>query len=300
VAALVALPASALAQPQDRLARTHFDSGRSYYDQARYEEALHEFEEAYRLASPERKPLMLFNIGQTQERIGHLTDAMQSFRQYLEEAPDAEDRDAVETRIRTLQGRLDATRIAVTASEAGASVLVDGARVGETPLEAVKVTPGAHEIRVEKDGFHPFALRVTVPVGEEVAAEANLVSEAGPAPAPSAPAEAAQGPRVYTWIAAAVAGAAIVGGSVLGVLALGSRDDANAEIRGDRATYDDARSSAEDLALFADVAFIVGGAAAAATVLLFVIEPGWGESEDTAMAPLFVADGGGLSVAGRF
>jgi tetratricopeptide (TPR) repeat protein len=293
----VLAPAIALAEPPDRQARLHFESGRSYYEQGRYDEALHEFEEAYRLASPASQPIMLFNVAQTQERIGRLSEAIDSFRRYLEASPRADDRAAIESRIQNLQSRLDATRIAITSSETGASVLVDGTAIGTTPLaESVRVTPGVHEIRVEKDGFHAFSLRVTVPVGEEVEAEANLVSEAEPDVA--APA-AVPGPRVYTWVAAGIAGAALVGGTVLGLLALSSRDDANGLAHGERAAYDDARSSAESLALFSDVAFGVAAAAGVTAVVLFVIEPGWGESE-VAIAPTALAGGSGLSLTGAF
>lgn len=302
-ALLLFVPAVASAQPQDRIARTHFESGRSYYDQGRYAEALHEFQEAYRLASPDRKPIMLYNIGQTQERLGRLPEAIAALRQYLDENPDADDRPQVETRIENLQVRVDATRIALRANEDGASVLVDGAAVGTTPLaEAIRVTPGAHELRVEKEGFRAFSLRVTVPVGEEVAAEATLVSEAAPAsgqPATAAPA-ASEGPRLYTWVAAGVAGAAAIAGGAFGFLALGRRDDANAEATGDRPTYDDARSSAETFALVADVSFGVAVVAAGTAIVLFTVEPGWGEDAQAAVAPVLRADGGGVSFAGRF
>ncbi len=305
---LSAVPASALAQPQDRQARTHFESGRSYYEQGRYDAALSEFQEAYRLASAERKPIMLFNIGQTQERLGHLPEAIASFRQYLSEFPQAEDRATVETRVQGLQDRLDATRIVVTANEDGASVLVDGAAVGTTPLaEPVRVTPGPHEIRVEKEGFRPFTLRVTVPVGEEVSAEADLASESAAAPpddgagATSPDPAPEEGGRFYTWIAAGLAGVAVAGGSVLGVLALGERDDANAAATGSSRAYDDAKSGAESMALFADVSFGVAVLAGGAAAALFFLEPGWGESETQAnLVPVFTADATGLVATGRF
>ncbi|MBI2893843.1 MAG: tetratricopeptide repeat protein [Deltaproteobacteria bacterium] len=308
----------AFGQAQDALARAHFSAGSSYYEQGRYEEALHEFEEASRLASERTRPLMIFNLGQAQERLGRLTEAIASFRAYLDAQTNAADRALIEERIRNIQARLDATAISLTVSEPGARVIVDDAERGITPLaEALRVSPGAHEIRVEREGFQPLSIRVSVEPGQRLETEARLVAlpvppapapdpvAATPAPAPrprprSAP-PAERGGRLYTWIAAGVAGAAAVGGGVLGVLALSERDAADDAARErERDAYDESKSSAEDLSLFADVAFGVAVLGAAAAVTLFFVESGAPRAGETAAAPLVLPGGGGAVVSGWF
>src|SRR5207344_535884 len=57
----------------DQQARTHFELGRGAYDEGRYRDAWAEFREAYRLS---QRPELLFNIGQTADRLGEDTDAL--------------------------------------------------------------------------------------------------------------------------------------------------------------------------------------------------------------------------------
>ncbi|MBI2898202.1 MAG: tetratricopeptide repeat protein [Deltaproteobacteria bacterium] len=320
IALVVVAPIVSLAQPQDRRARSHFEAGSSYYDQGRYEEALREFEEAYRLAPDAQKPVMLFNMGQAQERLGRLGDAIDTFRRYLEIATDADDRGVVQERVQNLEARLQATAIVLNVSVAGARVLVDGQERGQSPLaRPLLVTPGAHDIRIEKEGFQPFTLRVSVPAGEQVETDASLVAlPPPPPPAPEPPPRAPEPPppepapappsprgRTYTWVAAAVAGGAAIAGGVLGFMALGKSDKANeaAEEGIDHVAYDDASSSARTLAVFADISLGLAVVAAGAAVVLYLVEgsSGSGESEARASPVPIVLDGGaGLGLAGAF
>lgn len=47
-------------------------------------------------------------------------------------------------------------------------VFVDGRLVGNTPLLRMAIAPGPHELRVERDGFHPFETTITVDPGTNV------------------------------------------------------------------------------------------------------------------------------------
>lgn len=314
VALVVLLLSSSAAFGQDRLARTHYQSGSSYYEQGRYEDALREFEEALRLSSPARRGALLFNIGQAHERLGHIEQAIGSFRQYLEAVPDADDADVVAERIRTLQGRLDATAITLEVSEAGAHVLVDGEDRGQTPLAGpVRVTPGSHEVRVEKTGFQAFSVRVSVPPGESVSVQANLMALASAndahqegfvAPPPEElPHREPSGPGIAPWIFLGVGGVGLVGGGIMGVVALGARNDANDAASGERGDYDEARKRAKRNALIADVGFGVAVVAGAiGTVLL--LTSGGGDEERAAtggptVVPVVMRGGAGLALAGE-
>jgi tetratricopeptide (TPR) repeat protein len=268
--------APASARADEGTARAHYASGRAYYDQGRYEDALREFEEALRAAPDAQKGLMVFNVAQVQERLGRIEEAVASFQRYLALVPDAEDRASVEARVQTLQARLTETGILLTASEEGARVFVDGQESGTTPLAGpIRVAPGSHELRVEKEGFRPFRLRVSVEAGRSVETEVTLVAvERREAPPPPPPAPTRSGWRLLPWVVAGVAGVAIIGGTIFGVLALGESDAANDEKEGDLDLYDEASSSAETWALLADVSFGVGAAAAVGAVVLFLVTGG--------------------------
>jgi serine/threonine-protein kinase len=55
-----------------------------------------------------------------------------------------------------------------------ASVRLDGRGVGVTPLAALPVTPGAHELRLEKAGYRPWVRKVSATLGETLKVTAQL------------------------------------------------------------------------------------------------------------------------------
>ena len=55
-----------------------------------------------------------------------------------------------------------------------ASVKLDGRDVGTTPVVALPVTPGGHELRVESAGFRPWVQSVNASLGETVQVTAHL------------------------------------------------------------------------------------------------------------------------------
>src|SRR5262245_21014805 len=90
LAVLAALaPARALADgpvgltPAERLAQAkeHFDLSRSHYELGDYDAAIVEFKEAYVLRPT---PLLLFNIAQSHRRAGHIAEALDFYRRFLD------------------------------------------------------------------------------------------------------------------------------------------------------------------------------------------------------------------------
>jgi hypothetical protein len=161
-------------------AREHFQAGQSYYSQGRYEKAIDEFEEAYRL---DPKPLLLQNIAQSWEKLGDLPKAVEYFERYLKEDPEADDRQSLEDKIGVLKERINATGIRVTCNEKGAAILVDDIEVGRTPVtRVIPLSTGAHKVRISKPGFADFTMNIAVSTGISVPVEAELVSD-GSAPA---------------------------------------------------------------------------------------------------------------------
>jgi tetratricopeptide (TPR) repeat protein len=100
---MVLVPLQAAAGEFDQeLAKAHFLTGQDYYEQQRFEDALKEFNEAYRLS---RRPAFQFNIAVCQTRLGRLDEAIAAFERYLSESPATPDRDEVERRIAELRAR---------------------------------------------------------------------------------------------------------------------------------------------------------------------------------------------------
>lgn len=113
---------------RDAQARTRFEQGREAYKDGRYRDAWAYFHEAYQLSG---RPELLFNIGQTADRLGQEADALRAFSMYLERLPNAENRRDVENRVRALRERID------SAQKSQAS------RPAPAPVQPVAVQPAA-------------------------------------------------------------------------------------------------------------------------------------------------------------
>src|SRR5438093_11452479 len=88
LAAVLLLGAPAMAEGSLASAKAHFQKGKAYYQQARYREAIAEFEAAYR-AHPHG--VLQYNIGSSYEKLGEISNALKSFHSYLRQVPNAED-----------------------------------------------------------------------------------------------------------------------------------------------------------------------------------------------------------------
>jgi hypothetical protein len=67
--------------------------------------------------------------------------------------------------------------LTVTSRPAGARVLVDGRFVGPTPATVEGITPGAHTVRVELEGYQPWSTTVRVVSGQDARVAAPLVPQ---------------------------------------------------------------------------------------------------------------------------
>jgi tetratricopeptide (TPR) repeat protein len=97
VAIMIGAPAIA---DQVSVAKQHFEAGTKAYDLGHYDEAVKEYEAAYRAKDD---PALLFNIGQAYRGLGDAQAAIRAFRSYLRRLPDAPNRAEVESRIAELQ-----------------------------------------------------------------------------------------------------------------------------------------------------------------------------------------------------
>lgn len=226
-------------------ARQHFMAGQDYYTQGRYQKAIEEFEEAYRL---DPRPLLLFNIAQAYEKLGDLEKTVDYLKRFLEAEPDTDERTSLLNKIANLEARIAKTGIKVTCNVAEATVYVDGKEVGKTPIaKVVPLSSGAHKVQISKKGFKDFTMSVAISSGHSTPVEATL-EEGQSGPPPIAPVETAEGEGegegeaeeeggeiealdIVPWAIAGVgAAAAIVGLGVIGGMAMSNDDHDQAVI----------------------------------------------------------------------
>lgn len=288
-------------------AKAHFKRGSDLYRQARYADAIGAFEAAY-----EARPsgVLHFNIAQCHEKLGDIPNALRRYHLYLRETPKADDRATVETAIANLEKRLaerGLQQLLVYSSPLGATVTVDGKARGTAPV-SLELPPGPHDVGVALSGHQTATRRVTIAADKSLELDFTLVKATAapvvmtePAPAATKPPDAplaAKPPdltpkpadttstlppavvapaetehtRLFTWIAAGTAGAALAGAVVMGIAA---NADANTLRNGERHEQKQAQKlhdGAENKALAANVLYGAAGVAGVAAVTLFFVE----------------------------
>jgi tetratricopeptide (TPR) repeat protein len=257
-----AAPAAALTEDEER-AKAHFLAGQSYYDQASYADALKEFGEAYRIS---RRPALLYNIARCYEGMDQLDKAVDNLNGYLQATPNADDREAVESRIKNLQELIQAS-----------------AREHEKEM---RLRPPRQE--------------------EQKPAMAPTAPEVKPTPSPVVAQPAAQPPppprhRRWTWIVGGIGIgvlAAALGTGIASQLSyndLGSKCPSNL-CSGDLSGQVD---SGKQLAIATDVLWPIGAAAMVTAIVLFAVE-GRHASTRAARTPFATPSTGGMAFAHAF
>ncbi len=307
---LVALAAAAPAvRAEDDVAdaRAHFRKGAALYQAKRWRAAIAEFEAAYR-AKPHGA--IHFNVAQCREKLQEWPGALRAYTDYLREVPEAKDRAAVRAAIGRIEARLATAGVQallVYTDPPGAEVRIDGRPRGRAPFH-LALPPGPYAVSVVLEGFAPAAEEVQLRaeasrVVEVVLAPAVATGKAPAPPRPGAPASSSPGaavpasparpdlsarppaqqptlplappakaprPRVYTWVAAGTAVAAVAAG-----LWFGAEADRKRDRLLDGETHEDAASLAREAksrARTANVLYGIAGAAGAAGVTLFFVE----------------------------
>ncbi|HZO14436.1 MAG TPA: hypothetical protein VFB62_14285 [Polyangiaceae bacterium] len=285
---LIALPARA---QDDTGAEIHFRAGRAFAERGRWEEACREFAASMKAAPSVGAQL---NLGLCNDKLGRLMTAQ---RAYLEAARMAaalgeenraegarEHAKALDARIPRLRIRLDKP------VAAGTTVELDGNALSE-PAVPVAVDPGAHRVVVRAPGMSPWSGAVDAEEGVELI-EVDVPPLAPPHEAKAPPPKRDTGLRTAGIV---VLGGGVLGiaiGAVFGVLAMEDRDDAASDAalcnpdnlcsRDGEALIEGARVKAR----IATAAFVVGGAAVAGGIALFVVHGIGGEQVTGRLTPL--------------
>jgi hypothetical protein len=138
-------------------------------------------------------PGTLVNLGDCQEKIGRLADALRHYREGLERLPDADERSGyARSRLIALAPRVPRLTLTLGASAPeGTRVALDGVAVPSAVLgTALEVNPGAHTLLVGASGRRERAFEVSIAEGEARTLAVEPGEEApveAPPPAPVAP-----------------------------------------------------------------------------------------------------------------
>ena len=321
---VMALPAMASAQEPTPAQRTHarelYTQGQSEFAAHHYQQALDAFQGAFREVP---NPVVLLGVASAQEQLGQREQSRATLEQYLALRPDAPDRASVQARIDALPAPSTGT-VHVACTPAGANIELDGHTIG-TGTADTQTTPGAHELRVTLAGHEPVSRAITVAAGQRVDVDLQLVEVAGAASTGDGPSEddvfGAEGadeptattddpeeptttppptdPSTGVWVTTAIAGVALVTGTIFGFLALSKQSDFDAMPTSGTA------NDGETFALVADLSFAVAAVAGITAIVLYATErPSTSttaaSTSSLRVVPLAGPTGGGVALGGTF
>jgi hypothetical protein len=151
----------------------HFKRGVALFNDAKYVEALAEFQRAYEIAP---HPLVLYNIAACHRQLSHYADAVAFYRRFITEGKGV----VPAARLTAAQSELDATllliaRVTVTVSPAidGTTILLDGAPLDAGSMPLI-LPPGEHKLTARANGRPDAERTVRVASGDEVSVELVL------------------------------------------------------------------------------------------------------------------------------
>ena len=289
--ACATLLAPATGWGQDVDPRAEFQRGQTAYQQGDYDGAIEAWQRAY---DADPQPLLLYNLSQAYERLGRLTEAVDALERYLAgAAPDDRHQADARARVAALRERLARTGIVVRGAPEGAEISVDDQSWGRSPRpDAIRVEPGSHRVLVTLDGYEAFRATVVVPAGQTVDVEALMEPAAATTATTTTAATTSyvssdtssdEGSIVLPIALMGAGGALLVTGSIVGVVALGTAQDAPSS-EGDEA------DSARALALVSDLCLAAGVISAGIGVALLVMGSGGREEGPPEPQPAVLVD----------
>ncbi len=167
----------------DARARRHFEAGTAYFQVGDYDSALRELRVAYEIS---HRPALLFNLYMTHERLGQFDEAAASLERFLREAPESEDRAALEQRLSRLRDRALQSRATQAPPTPEAAIVEPSSDEGPgTAVVLTSPTPSREPV-ITATGFGVAGLGLAVfaIAGSLVLAEDATLRECRPICAP--------------------------------------------------------------------------------------------------------------------
>jgi hypothetical protein len=287
-ALLIASPAFAQDAPISDQARAHFTAGVNLMqdpDGARYEEAYREFAAAYQ-ASPSWK--ILGNLGICAMKLERDGEAIDAFEKYLAGGAAslaADEKEQFQRDLATLKAGV--VRITLDVSETGTTLLDQRLPSSGSPVRnnytpdskhlEIGIRSGHHQITAKHAGFQDqvweFDAVSGTPQSHTFTLQPAGASEPGGAPG------GATGSRVRptptsVYIGLAATGAFVIGGGVVGGLALGKKSDFDKSNNGtDEAKAKDLHDQVKTMNLVSDVLFGAAVVSAGVVTYLYLSRP---------------------------
>jgi len=258
---------------RDSSAQAHNDAARLCYEKRDLLCAKNELQKSLERV---RDPLVLLHLAEVEEELGDTTNARLHYQACLNEAGDSFKRQAREkimSRIANLEERGANTtnrpdagqqgfgRVSIQVNVNDAEVLIDGERVGITPLSApLELAPADHDLLVRHPGYRPYSERIRVISGQQPPRTITLesVTTAGAKPL---------GAWIGWSVTAALATSAVVTG-VLAISASSAQQDRLERYPVTRRELEDGASKVRTLRDVTGILLIGAGGAAAVSIWL--------------------------------
>jgi tetratricopeptide (TPR) repeat protein len=273
-------------------AQALFERGITAYKEARFKDAIDSFLDAHREYP---SPTLSFNAARAYEKMGDNAGALRFYREYLRQAPDAQDKARVGERVADLEKKLvtrGVQQVTILSNVTGAQVIVDGRPVGVTPWTG-EIRPGKHELKLRQAGYAEAKGEFQLPADRAI----DFQLEMKPGETPVADATAGEktsdtrdtskdagvekkGIGPMTWVAFGVGVAALGGAVVFEQLRKASEDDVKTEET--QVARHDAHDSMKSKQTTARVLAGVGAVAVLAGGVLLYFDLSGGSSEKTA------------------
>jgi hypothetical protein len=156
--------AQALADDAEK-AKEHYLKGKELVDAGAYEKAIVELEASYSLNPV---PIVLYNIGLCYDELHLYASALKNYRLFVAKATEdlSSLKESVSDRIKELNKFLGILKL--TVDEEGAEVLVDNKLIGKTPLPAIFIETGNHDLEIRKTGFPDIKQKIKIVSGESL------------------------------------------------------------------------------------------------------------------------------------
>jgi hypothetical protein len=287
---MLSAPAGVFAQTSDKaLAEQLFRTGQELMSQNRYAEACPKLAESQRL-DPGTGTLL--NLAVCHEKEGKLASAWSEYNDAATFARRDQRADRVqfaEQHIASLEPKLSRliVQLAKGADAPGLEIRLDGEVLGNAALGvAAPMDPGSHTVSVSAPGKLPWQTKVEIPAGPAektvsipTLAKAPPGSVPGPANSAADTSSGKSGGKAQRIGAYALGGLGIVGlgvGSIFGLRAISKNKESNEQGCDRNMCPRDAaatRRSATDAGNVSTVMFIVGGAALAGGITLYLTAP---------------------------
>jgi hypothetical protein len=265
--------------------------------------SLLELQRAYDLAP---NFAVLYNIGQVARTGRDYLISLRAFEAYLQfggaQVP-ADKRTTAENEIKALKELVGT--IKVTTNVTTGTVFIDEVEVGKLPLEATRVNPGSHRVRVDSDGKQSTKT-ITIAGGETQTVDLQIDLSVKPPPPdlPPPPNKPIAEPKTsYAWVGWLVTGVLAAGAIGTGSVALVQNADVNdtpytgATVPED---LDSKRSTVTALAVTTDV--LIGAAVLTAGISLYftIRDSKSDEAPEAATSTALRVSPNGLTVVGSF